>query len=483
MKVLLINPPYMNFEGMKESGGHAVPLNLAYLAGYLRQKVDCQIKILDTEVLCLDYKEIKEAIKKEQPDIAGFTCPSPTVNHVFRICRMIKEELGPNVITIVGGPHPTILPQETLKNSYVDFAIISEGEVTFSELVKAIQDKKTDFKNIKGLCYKQDGRILNSPPREFVSNLDDIPFPARDLFDLKLYYSAPTKKLTSEQCSPLLTSRGCAFDCIHCASKSIWHRKLRYRSAENIIAEIEECINKFNVKEFNILDDNFTLEKNRALEICQKIIDKNLPIDWICFSRANNLDEELVSLMSQAGCQKISLGLESGSQEILNLMRKQTTVEQGRKAVKVIRKYGLQVHASFMLGNIGETKRTIRKTIEFAKSLDLDNATFFITCPMPGTDLYYYAKDNGFIPDVMPWEAFAPLTNAIPMPVQKNLNQNDLIYWQKRAFREFYLRPKYIIRKLKQINSWDVIKTFMEGIRILIRILLKPKPKNIRNYE
>ncbi len=473
MKIILVNPPYINFEGMKESGGHTMPYNLAYLAGYLRKKVDCQIKIFDIETLGLKYKQIEEYFKKEKPDIVGFTCLSPTINHVFKISQTIKEKVDKNCSIIVGGTHPTILPKKTLKNKYIDFAVIGEGEVTFSELVKVIKEKRADFEKINGIYYKKNGIILKNPPRKFIANLDEIPFPALDLFNLKLYYSAPTKKLTSEQASPLLTSRGCAFDCIHCVSKSIWNRQIRYRSAENIIAEIEECINKYNIKEFNILDDNFTLNKKRAIKVCQKIIDKKLPIAWICFSRADTLDNELLSKMAQAGCKKISLGLESGSQKILNLMRKQTTVEKGEKAVELIRKNNILAHASFMFGNIGETEKTIKETIAFAKKIYLDNATFFITCPVPGSDLYYYAKNKGFIKDNTPWEMFAPLTNTEPIIIQNNLSQKDLIYWQKKAFKEFYLRPKYILRKLKQINSWDMIKSVFEGIRILIRIIFK----------
>jgi radical SAM superfamily enzyme YgiQ (UPF0313 family) len=477
MKVLLINPPYTNFEGMKESGGHLLPFNLAYLASYLRTNVDCEIKIIDTEALGLGYDEIKNILKKEKPDITGFTCLSPTINHVFRICKIIKEDISPNCFTVVGGIHPTIFPKETIENPYIDFAVISEGEITFSELVQTIKDKKEDFEKINGLYFKKNGKTLNTPPRDFIKNLDDIPFPARDLFDLKLYRSAPTKKLTSEQGSPILTSRGCAFNCIHCVSKAIWHRQIRYRSAKNVVAEIEECINKFAIKEFNILDDNFTLNKPRAIEICQQIIDKKLPISWICFSRADTINEELISIMARAGCKKISLGLESGSQKILDLMRKQTTTEQGKKTVKLIRKYGILVHASFMLGNIGETPESARETIDFAKNLDLDNASFFITCPVPGSDLFYYARENKFISNDTPWEMFAPLTDAPPIPVQRNLSQNELIYWQKKAFREFYFRPRYILRKLKQVNSLDAIKTMIDGFKMLIRILFKPKSK------
>ncbi|MFH0805678.1 MAG: radical SAM protein, partial [Patescibacteria group bacterium] len=358
-----------------------------------------------------------------------------------------------------------------------DFIVVGEGEITFFELVKTIQEKKYNFENINGLYFKKENRIIKNQPRELISDLDSIPFPARDLFDLNLYSPAPTKRLTDEECSPILTSRGCAFDCIHCVSKSIWKRKIRYRSSENIIAEIEECINKYNIKEFSIIDDNFTLNKNRAIEFCQKVIEKKLPIAWICFSRADGINDELVKIMAKAGCKKISLGLESGSQKILDLMRKQTTIEQGKNAVEIIRKNKILVHASFMIGNIGETKETARETIDFAKNLDLDNASFFITCPVPGSDLYYYARDNGFINNKISWEMFAPLSNTPPVLVQNNLSQNDLIYWQKKAFKEFYFRPKYIYRKLKQIKSWEGIKTIFQGVKILLRILFKPKTR------
>lgn len=477
MKVLLINPPYINFEGMKESGGHIMPFNLAYLASYLREKVDCSIKILDTEALSLDYDGIKKYLAEERPDLIGFTCLSPTINHIFKICQIIKEDLKLESTIVLGGIHPTIFPEETLSSPYIDFAVIGEGEVTFSELVKTLKEKRTDFEKINGIYYKKNGKILKTPPRKFIADLDEIPFPALDLFNLKLYYSAPTKKLTSEQASPLLTSRGCAFDCIHCVSKSIWQRKIRYRSSDNIISEIEECINKYNIKEFSVLDDNFTLNQSRAMEFCQKVIKKKLPIAWICFSRADGINDELTKIMAEAGCKKISLGLESGSQKILNLMRKQTTIEQGRKAVEIIRKNKILAHASFMIGNIGETKETAEETINFAKSLDLDNASFFVTCPVPGSDLYYYAKNKGFIKENTPWEMFAPLSNTPPVLVQNNLSQNDLIYWQKKAFHEFYFRPKYIYRKLKQIKSLEEIKTIFQGVKILLRILFKPKTR------
>lgn len=473
MKILFINPPYTNFEGMKESGGHMMSLGLAYLSAYLREKVDCQISILDTEVKGLNYKQIKQEIKKENADVVGITCLTPVMPHVFKISEIIKKEINPESIIVVGGIHPTALPEETIKNPFIDFVVVGEGEVTFSELVQAIKEGRQDFNKIYGLYFKQNNKIISTPPRELISNIDKIPFPARDLFDLDLYYSAPTKKVSSDLAGPILTSRGCAFNCIHCISRKIWKGTPRFRSIPNLMKELEECVYKFKIKEINIYDDTFTLNQERAMKICNEIIKRKLNISWVSFSRVNTISEKLAKKMYEAGCKKISFGLESGSQKILNLMRKQATVEMGRKAVETIVKQGILAHGSFMFGNIGETEKTIKQTMGFAKSLPLDNATFFITSPLPGTDLYEIAKKEGFITENTKWEEFAPLTETPPTLVQKNVSKERLVYWQKKAFREFYLRPKYFFHKIKQLNSLDALKTTLEGLRVFLRILTK----------
>ena len=473
MRILLIIPPYTNFEGMKESGGHMLSLGLAYIAAYLRSKTDDQIEILDTEVEGLDYDQIKDRIKRSKPDICGFNCPTPTMAHVSRLTSLIKQTL-PACQVILGGIHPTVMPRKSLQETGADFAVIGEGEITFFELTEALKNKQADFSKIPGLAWRSGQEIIVNAPREFVKDLDSLPFPARDLFNLPLYYSAPTKKVSEEKATPILTSRGCPFNCIHCCSKVVWRGQLRFRSAQNVLAEIEECVNKYDLKEFNFFDDTFTANRARVMEICQGLIDRRLNVSWICFSRVNTIDKELATIMKRAGCQKISFGLESGSQDILNLMRKNTTLAMARQAVADVAQSDIAVHASFMLGNVGETEATIKETLAFAKSLPLDNATFFITSPFPGTDLYDIARSLGSVNEQTRWEEFAPLTNASPILVQKNVSKERLIYWQKRAFREFYLRPKYIIRKLRLLTSWDGIKTLLEGLRILVRIIFKP---------
>lgn len=474
MKILFINPPYTNFEGLKESGGHMLPLCFGYLASYAREKIPgLEFEILDCEAEGLDYRQIKERVRVARPDAAGITTPTPPMEHVYKISEIMKE-IYPDVPIVAGGIHSTALPRRTMEEGKkIDFIVMGEGEITFTELLLTLKNGQKDFSDIAGLCWRRENEIIINKGRELMENLDALPFPARDIFNLKLYYSAPTKRVSEESATPMVTSRGCPFNCAHCPSKIVWRGYIRYRSANNVVAEIEECINKYNLREFNFYDDTFTINKGRAMEICGKIIQKNLRIYWICFARAGTIDDELIKIMKKAGCQKVSFGLESGNQNILDLMGKKATVEKGRKSVEIARRQGLKVHASFMLGNPGETEETIKETINFAKSLGLDNATFFITCPFPGTALYQVAQNLGYINQNTKWNEFAPLTSQRPILVQDNLTQEELIYWQKKAFRQFYLRPGYIIKKLHQIRSVGGMKSLFEGARIFFRILFK----------
>lgn len=356
MKVILINPPYTNFEGIKESGGHMFPLSFGYLISYARQFLnDVDFKIFDVEALGYSYDQIFKYLDNEKPDVVGFTAPTPAMKHVYKITKHLKENL-PNIYVCAGGIHPTVMPQRTLKESLIDSVIIGEGEITFCELLKNLQSGELNLKSIAGLCWRTaTGEIILNSPRKPIENLDILPFPARDLYDLKLYYSAPTKKVSNYNATPILTSRGCAFKCTHCPSATIWGRNVRYRSPENVIKEIEECINKYDLREFNFFDDTFTLNPSRVKSICQEIIHRHIKIAWISFSRVNTINEELIKHMKEAGCKKIAFGFESGSQKILDFMHKNSTVEMGRQAVKIVRKYKLKVHGSFMLGNVGET--------------------------------------------------------------------------------------------------------------------------------
>jgi anaerobic magnesium-protoporphyrin IX monomethyl ester cyclase len=470
MKIQFINPPYTTLAGIPESAGHMMPLCFGYLAAYVRQRIpELEFDITDAEALGLDIDGVLTRAAAFSADVVGITAPTPTIPYVARIARGLRRQ-NPRARIVLGGIHPSVMPEQTLAECPdVDFLVIGEGEESFADLVDNLLGRREG--EVPGLWERHNGTVRATAPRAPIAALDALPFPARDLFDLSLYRSAPTKKVSDEGATPILTSRGCPYDCAHCPSKLIWNRRVRYRSTQNVVDEIETCVTHFDLREFNFFDDTFTLNRQRVHDICSEILRRGLTIYWICFARANTLDAETVALMKKAGCRKISIGFESGHQGILDLMRKGTLVEDGRRTARIIRAAGVAAHGSFMLGNVGETEATIRETIRYAKSLDLDNATFFITTPYPGTDLFAEASRLGSIDDETPWQSFAPLTNAKPILVQHNVSPDRLQYWQRRAFREFYLRPRYLVKKLRSAFSPSGIRVLAEGLRILVRIL------------
>lgn len=477
-KILLINPPYINFSGIKDSGGHAIPLNLAYIASYVREKIKCKIAVLDAEVLGLTYKQIHQQIRKAAPDFVGISCPTPTFNHVIRIAKIIKN-INPKTTVIVGGSHPTAFPEDTIRVPEIDFAVRGEGEETFVDIIKTVKKSKgkpSAFKKIDGISFLEKEKPILTPERALIQDLDKIPFPARDLFRQEAYYSAATKKVSKYKSTSIMTSRGCPYNCIHCISSLVWKRKVRNRSVKNVVDEIEECVKKHGIREFNFYDDTFTINTKRVTDVCREIRRRKLKIAWICMGRVNLINREMVREMKKAGCKKISFGLESGSEKVLKLMRKAATLDLARKAVKIVKSEGIEAHASFMLGNVGETVGTIKKTIRFAKELNPDNATFFITSPFPGTDLYAIAKGKGYITEKTKWEEFAPITKSAPILIQDSLSQEELVKWQKRAFRQFYLRPAYVFRKLSKIKSFSDVKMLFEGLGVFFRVFQKTVP-------
>ena len=449
-----------------------MPLNLAYLAAFIREKVNCEIQVMDCENKGLSYGEIQKQVKDIKPDVVGITFPTPSFEHVVKITEDIKSTGYPTKV-VVGGAHPSDFPKETAFIPSIDFVVFGEGEITFLELIEAIRDGRDEYSGIKGIAYKRGGEVIVNEERPLLEDIDTLPFPARDLFDLSLYYPAATKKVSNFKSTSIISSRGCPYDCIHCISKLIWKQRVRYRSLDSLIREIKHCIDTYDIREFNFYDDTFTINKKRVMDFAKRISSEKIEIAWICFGRVNTIDAEMAEAMKNAGCRKVSFGLESGSQKILDIMRKQSTLKMAREAVRVVNAAGMQVHASFMIGNIGETPKTIRETIDFAKSLDLDNATFFITAPFPGTELYRIAKNKGFIAPDVTWDRFAPITKAHPVLVQDEISGENLIRWQKRAFIEFYLRPSYVIKKLKRINTLGDLRILLEGLGVFFRLQRK----------
>jgi len=337
------------------------------------------------------WKEVEKNIRKFGPDIIGITMF--TANYkVAKIIAGIARKLNREVKIVVGGAHPTIDPEGTLRNGEFDYLVRGEGEFTFLELV----DGK-DVSEITGLSYKEKGGIVHNSPRPFIEDLDSLPFPSRDLF------LNNTSNIDYEN---IITGRGCPYSCIYCASKKIWDKKVRFRSPDNVIRELIYLKEKFNSPILYFVDDTFTLKKDRAKEICRGIIERNLDLKWKCDTRVDCIDYELVSLMKQAGCIRIKIGVETGSEKIMKKIKKGLTKDKIRKGVEIIKKVGLPLTVYLMAGFPGETNDDIRQTIEFGKEIDADYYSLSIVAPYLGTEIYDKFLSSGNKIDKEHWEYF-----------------------------------------------------------------------------
>lgn len=470
MKILFLNPPFTDYGGLEGHGGKSLPLNLAYLAGYLRrERPDIEIQALDCEGLGLRYRRIKEIMGQIGPDVIAITAPTPAFAQVLEICRLVKE-ISPEIITVLGGPHPTALPSETAAEKNVDVVVTGEGEATFAELVNVI-DKKRDLSSVRGIFFKdKQGRVRQTAGREQIKNLDDIPFPARDLFPLRLYFPPPTKRISSKRSGNMITSRGCCYQCTYCLASVLWKRRVRFRSIANVIAEIEECLNRYGLGEFNFHDELFTMNKQRTIEFCREVKGRHLDIAWVCMCRVDYLDAETLREMAQAGCKKIVFGFESGSQMILDKMKKRVALAKAEEAVRLVERAGIKTAGNFMFGNLGETDQTIRQSIELAKRLNTDTMAFFIASPYPGTEFYKTAKQGNLFRKDVEWKDFTLVSNNMPPLNLPGLPAERILRWQKQAYKEYYMRPRYIWKKLTSIRSLVDFKNLYNGAKLFLRL-------------
>ncbi len=358
-------------------------LGLGYLAAVAEQEGhECAIFDMglrpDTPV-----EEDMKAVIDFKPDLVAFTSMTTSYYSVEKAAQIVKETLG--VPTIIGGPHATSLPEVTLENPYIDFLIYGEGELTWRAFLQALAAGEHRWHKIQGLWFKdEDGTVVNGGNSPMVPNLDDLPFPARHLFDLEAY---PLYAPNGERMITMLSSRGCPYACSFCF-KGIVGRTYRQRSPENIVAEIKEVMEKYGTRNFYFIDDLFTIDVRRLEKILDKFIEERLDIRWRCLARVDRVNPRLLEKMYKAGCRQIHYGIESGNPEVLKRTAKHINLDQVRKAVEWTEQVGIASKGYFILGLPGDTEETIMETIEFAASLPLTEAMFSIATPFPGTKLW-----------------------------------------------------------------------------------------------
>ena len=404
------------------------PLGLGYVAAALK-KSGFQVNLVDCTFL--NKKETLEKIRNSQPNIIGFYSMFSMKKTTMELARTLKDDCD---LMAVGGPLPTLDPTQYL--DVFNVAVIGEGEKTMVELAEKIENNE-EFADVKGTAYKQGGEVKFSEPRAFVENLDELPFPSRELFDNDSYKRYNQKRL-GYSISPMITSRGCPFSCDFC-SRPIFGQSFRTRSATNIVDEAEAIVD-LDYDRVWFADDCFTLNRKSLMGVCSELVKRNLNVGWECLSRVDTIDREVASKMRQAGCARVFFGIESGNNDTLRLMKKRITVEQARKAVYNAKAAGLQAGAFFIIGYPGENDASILDTVRFASGLPLDYMSFTLPYPIPGTALFERVKDNGRL-IVDDWEE--PKNWSLihhKLSYGSNFSEAKLKFAIGKAHLQFYVR-------------------------------------------
>jgi radical SAM superfamily enzyme YgiQ (UPF0313 family) len=494
MKVLLIHPPWLR---LFNSELDEAPMGLGFMAAVLRDHgYNCLIYNADynhgNSISLTDYSsinagyssmrrgyekyleilqdpqnalwlEIKNVIKCISPDIVGISTMTASYGSALNVARCVRN-YNPDVPIILGGVHPTALPEETLRQSEFDIVVRGEGEYVLLDLLEKINLGK--LSEVKGISYKQNGKIFHNHPADRITDLDKLPFYARNL--LVDYESYPSSAFRV-----LMATRGCPYNCIYCFSPRSWQRKVIFRSPESIIREIKYVKNHYGTEVFSFKDDCLTISEKFTESVCNLMIREKLNIQWNCSGRVDTLSNRIVKKMKQAGCTLVYLGIESGNDEILKKMGKRTTVKQAKIAVKLLKKHDIETHGFFMFGFPWETESQMLDTVNLIRELDLDKAQYNLVVPLPGTELYSHMKKNGLLPDLcsggIDWSRF--YQNSPEMFFAPNLSKSESInliqrieneidqinmrklqhYFRKRIFRKaryYFLHPEQFFKNI-----------------------------------
>ena len=451
-RVLLISPSSDLENKPKKTKFQTHPLGLLYIAAVL-EKEGFDVQICDAHSFGYSLGYIRRNIESFKPDIVGLTAMTIFSPSAYRVAKEVKK-VNPSILTIMGGPHATALPQEALNEGAIDVVVQGEGEYAMLELCGITNESSYSLSSIKGIFYKANGQVCKTEQRPALKDLDIIPYPAYHLLARMKEYNPPPHWGKKGRFASLITSRGCPYGCIFCSVTRAWGSQYRYRSPENVLAELELLIKRYQVIYFTLRDSTFTLYKSRAIEICKGIINNGFNIKWNCNSRPNEIDEDLLYWMKKSGCDSIQFGIECGNKEMLRKF-KSLDRETVTWAIKLTDKFGIKPHGYFMFGLPGETHDTMRETINFAKSLPLYSAGFTTVTPFPGSQLWDYSVKNNLVL-TRQWSRYnLKESSVLKYP---NLSPIDLMRTQRKAFREFYLRPRvffYHLAKIKNMQDFS----------------------------
>jgi anaerobic magnesium-protoporphyrin IX monomethyl ester cyclase len=450
------------------------PINLGYLVAYLRAyNIPCNVR--DFEVEAFTRGEFLKSIDQANPKIIGFSCMTPHIKNGAFLARIVKSHF-PEILTVVGGVHGSAIPEQTLHEfPEFDVVVMGEGEQTLVELYGRLTDN-TPMDQVSGIAWRTEkGNIRVNQRRPMIQNLDSIPFPDRTLINIENYrkshvsrgHSRKTKRIAEITCS-----RGCPYNCIFCASKVVHSRTVRFRSPQNIIAEIDSLVTRYHIEHFSFLDDTFTLRKDILGPVCQYMGKRNVSFD--AYTRVNDIDEEKMDMMISGGCRKISFGIESGSPRVLKLIRKGITVPQIENAFAIARKAGLHtIEATFMIGcHPDETLQDMALTRDLIFRLKPDIMAVNISIPYPGTELNRILKERGIL-KIEDWDEFV-LFFSHPSWELGNVPMRKIKRMLKQITCKYLLRPSYLLHTLARNPTRAELKYWVSLGISFVRAQLSP---------
>jgi radical SAM superfamily enzyme YgiQ (UPF0313 family) len=465
MKVLLVNVPYLQvYEEVAGGVGAYMPLGLAYIASTLREKGH-QVEAVDYGIEPYSDQSFRGLLKHLSPQVVGYSFATASFGMARHLISLAKEAL-PQHLAVGGGCHASSDPSSTIARTRLDIAVCGEGERVMSEIAEGVS-----LSQIKGVTYRNDRReIVSNGRAPLIGYLDALPFPARDLFPTSKYQPHVYYRRNAPWTN-MITSRGCPYGCVFCASNAVFQRKYRTRSVENVISEILHVTERYGIRDITFVDDEFTLDRKRTLELCDRIQQEGIDITWYCFARVDNVTPDLLRAMKKAGCYYILYGVESGNRDVLAATRKGITLDQATKAILWTREAGILSCATFMIGLPHETESTIKETIRFAKELDPDWAFFNITIPLPGSELHELIRKEGSMV-TRDYEHFAAMS-SMPVYSPAGISPDKLTEWAARAHLDFYSQPHVIWRRIRQCRSprefAELTKGLVAGLRQIHR--------------
>jgi anaerobic magnesium-protoporphyrin IX monomethyl ester cyclase len=431
VRIALVNPPFP--PGVKRHPPN-VPLGLAYLAA-VAEKNGHAVSVIDCLPVDMDHNEMKKQVAAFDPDIIGITSTTSTFQSALQATHVLKESY-PNALTVLGGPHVTFMDTSTLNECPdVDVVVRREGEETLLDLARYVANEK-QLDEVAGITFRKNGKIAQMPDRPLIQNLDQLPFPALKHFPLDKY------KIYGRTYLPIITSRGCPFQCSFCVSSRMVGNTLRARSPKNVVDELEWLKTVHDAEAYVFYDDILTFNRKRIYDLCDEIKSRKIGLPWDCTTRVDYVSRELLAKMREANCQEVFFGVESGCQRILDAVHKRTSIELNERAIKWAKEAGLFVAVSVVVGYPGETRETLKQTLEFIRRVKPDDAYLSVAMPFPGTELRTLVEKMGW-KLTSDWSRYDTMTPVFENP---DLPSEEITHTRETFYNGFY-SLRYFLRQ------------------------------------